>query len=123
MGRRSATPVHSGAGESEDRARGPRVCRIVASVRPAAGGSEQPRQSRVGSVPPDGPGPVSETGRYTRGTGVVTPLEAMPALIRWMWAGSGAHSPQGGELLVGIARLGWGATVKVYGVAVATPQG
>src|SRR5215207_6381342 len=49
---------------------------------------EQPRQSWVGSGLPDGSGPVSETGRYTRGTGVVTPLHATPALIRWMWAGS-----------------------------------
>ena len=38
---------------------------------------------------------------------------------------SGAHPPPitGGELLVGIARLGQEATVKVYGVAVARPQG
>src|SRR5215216_3414919 len=49
---------------------------------------EQPRQSRVGLGLPDGSGPVSETGRYTRGTGVVTPLQATPALIRGMWAGS-----------------------------------
>jgi len=40
-------------------------------------GREQPRQSRVGSVLPDGPGAVSETGRYTQGTGVVTPLEPL----------------------------------------------
>jgi hypothetical protein len=51
------------------------------------GGWEQPRQSRVGSVLPDGPGAVSETRRYTRGTGVVTPLHGSPALTRWMWAG------------------------------------
>ena len=49
---------------------------------------EQPRQSWVGPGLPDGSGPVSETGRYTRGTGVVKPLQATPALIRWMWAGS-----------------------------------
>ena len=48
---------------------------------------EQPRQSWVGPVLPDGPGPVSETGRSTRETGVVTPLDLAPALIRWMWAG------------------------------------
>jgi len=30
---------------------------------------------------------VSETGRYTRGTGVFTPLEATPARTRWIWAG------------------------------------
>ena len=48
---------------------------------------EQPQQSRVGPVLPDGPGPVSETGRSTRETGVVTPLDLAPALIRWMWAG------------------------------------
>ena len=27
---------------------------------------------------------MSETGRYTRGTGVVTPLDALPALTRWI---------------------------------------
>src|SRR6478735_4484679 len=36
---------------------------------------------------PTGSGPVSETERYTRGTGVVTPLDTWPALTRWMWAG------------------------------------
>ena len=41
------------------------------------GGREQPRQSRVGPVLPDGPGAVSETGRYTRGTGFVTPLDML----------------------------------------------
>jgi hypothetical protein len=51
------------------------------------GRQEQPRQSRAGSVLPDGPGPVSETGRYTRETGVVTPLEQAPAPTRWMRAG------------------------------------
>ena len=51
------------------------------------GRQEQPRQSRAGSVLPDGPGPVSETGRYTRETGVVTPLEQAPALTRWIRAG------------------------------------
>jgi hypothetical protein len=30
---------------------------------------------------------VSETRRYTRETGVVTPLHGSPALIRWMRAG------------------------------------
>jgi len=52
------------------------------------GGREQPRRSRVGLVLPDGPGAVSETGRYTRGTGVVTPLEPTPAQTRWIRAGS-----------------------------------
>ena len=52
------------------------------------GGWEQPRQSRAGPVLPDGPGAVSETGRYTRGTGYVTPLDSSPALTRWIWAGS-----------------------------------
>jgi len=51
------------------------------------GGREQPRQSRVGLALPDGPGAVSETGRYTRGTGVVTPLEVPPAQTRWIRAG------------------------------------
>ncbi len=51
------------------------------------GRREQPRQSRAGSALPDGPGPVSETGRYTRETGYVTPLEAVPAPTRRMRAG------------------------------------
>src|SRR6476660_292301 len=51
------------------------------------GWREQPRQSRVGLVLPDGPGAVSKTGRYTRGTGCVTPLDVPPALTRWMRAG------------------------------------
>jgi len=44
------------------------------------GGREQPRQSRVVPVLPDGSGAVSETGRYTRETGCVTPLDEVPAL-------------------------------------------
>src|SRR4029453_14367994 len=69
---------------------------------------EQPRQSRVGSGLPDGPGPVSETERYTRGTGVVTPLDIWPALTRWMWAGvRGVPAFRlfrgGGQLSVGFA--------------------
>src|SRR5713101_2836912 len=51
-------------------------------------GREQPRQSRAGSVLPDGPGAVSETGRYTREIGFVTTLEVPPALTRWIRAGS-----------------------------------
>src|SRR5689334_25048432 len=43
--------------------------------------------SRVGLVLPDGPGAVSETGRYTRGTGCVTPLDVPPALTRRIRAG------------------------------------
>jgi len=63
---------------------------------------EQPRQSRVAPVLPDGPGSVSKTGRYTRGTGVVTPLDVPPAPIRWMWAGTRCAPAVGsGELLVG----------------------
>jgi len=48
---------------------------------------EQPRQSRVGAALPDGSGLVCETGRYTRGTGVVTRLQTTPAATRWTWAG------------------------------------
>ena len=43
------------------------------------GGREQPQQSRDGPALPDGPGAVSKTGRYTRGTGAVTPLDQAPA--------------------------------------------
>ena len=74
------------------------------------GRREQPRQSRVGPGLPDGPGPVSETGRYTQGTGVVTPLQATPAPTRWMWAGSRCRpaAAGGGELSVRVCSLGPG---------------
>lgn len=51
------------------------------------GGREHPRQSHVGPGLPDGSGVVSKTGRYTRGTGFVTPLDHVPALTRWIRAG------------------------------------
>src|SRR5229473_1126516 len=84
-------------------------------------GREQPRQSRVGSVLPDGPGAVSETGRYTRGTGCVTPLHSAPALTRWMRAGlrcAPARVMTGrGTPGRGLISSGQEVTVKVYGVA------
>src|SRR5512133_1107464 len=61
------------------------------------GRREQPRQSRGGPGLPDGSGLVSETGRYTQGTGVVTPLQATPAPTRWMWAGTRCRSTRPGE--------------------------
>ena len=71
-----------------------RPCRRSGGVKLAAvdpggrrGRWEQPRRSRVGPALPDGSGPVSETGRYTRETGVVTPLDVEPALTRWIRAG------------------------------------
>ena len=74
----------------------------------AEGGWEQPRQSWVGSVLPDGPGPVSETGRYTRGTGAFTPLQATPALIRRMWAGwRCVPAPHFGRGTPGSVLLAW----------------
>ena len=89
------------------------------------GGREQPRRSRVGLVLPDGPGAVSETGRYTRETGVVTPLETTPAQTRWIRAGSRrVPAPvRAGNSCPGLHSLGWEATVKACGVAVAMPQG
>jgi hypothetical protein len=51
------------------------------------GGREQPRRSCVGPELPDGSGAVSETGRYMRRTGYVTPLDSSPALTRWIRAG------------------------------------
>ena len=75
------------------------------------GGWEQPRRSRDGPGLPDGPGAVSETRRYTRETGVVTPPEVPPARTRWIWAGlrcvPGRESA-GGELLAGSCRSGLG---------------
>ena len=44
----------------------PNASALLVMVQHAAAG-----QSRVGSVLPDGPRPVSEAERYTRGTGVV----------------------------------------------------
>ena len=74
----------------------------------AEGGWEQPRQSWVGSGLPDGPGPVSETGRYTRGTGAFTPLQATPALIRRMWAGwRCVPAPHFGRGTPGSVLLAW----------------
>ena len=90
---------------------------------------EQPRQSRVGSGLPDGSGPVSETERYTRGTGVVTPLDTWPALTRWMWAGVRCApavpviSGVVGNSRLGLLRSVREAMVKVHGVAMARPQG
>jgi hypothetical protein len=76
------------------------------------GGWEQPRQSRVGPVLPDRPGVVSETGRYTRETGVVTPLEGPPALTRWIRAGSRCAPTPHDE---------WGTSDRVYQVHVWRP--
>src|ERR1019366_8537274 len=93
------------------------------------GGREQPRQSRVGSVLPDGPGAVSETGRYTRGTGYVTPLDSSPALTRWIRAGSRCAPAlcflwEVGELQVGPHLPGLGGHGELpTAVAVAMPQG
>src|SRR5690625_681977 len=73
----------------------PLPCRRSGGVKLEAAGTggrrgrwEQPRQSRDGSKLPDGSGAVSETGRYTRGTGAVTPLDIPPAQTRWKGAGS-----------------------------------
>src|SRR6266851_2102888 len=74
-------------------------------------GWEQPRRSRVVPALPDGAGAVSETGRYTRETGVVTPLDRTPALTRWIRAGLRCvpcPSPRAGELLAGSGQSGPG---------------
>ena len=39
-------------------------------------------------------GPVSRSERSTRGTDVITPLNAIPARTWRIWAGSGAHHPR-----------------------------
>jgi hypothetical protein len=112
----------------------PLLCRRSGGVKLEAAGSgdrrgwwEQPRQSRVGSVLPDGPGAVSETGRYTRGTGVVTPLEVAPALnpVDSGWLAVRTRP----SLRVGNSRPGfWKSGSGGHGewstaVAVAMPQG
>lgn len=56
-------------------------------------GGKRPRQSHGVSVLPDGAGVASVAERYTRGTGVVTPLNVVPARTWWIWAGGDAHSP------------------------------
>jgi hypothetical protein len=68
---------------------------------------------------------VSETGRYTRGTGVVTPLEDLDQLEP---DGSGLGCGAYPLVTVGNFRsgfTGWGreVTVNVYGLAVTMPQG
>ncbi|QIZ37056.1 hypothetical protein FDZ84_23415 [Saccharopolyspora sp. ASAGF58] len=90
------------------------------------GGWEHPRQSRVGSGLPDGPGVVSKTGRYTRGTGFVTPLNHVPALTRWiragLWCELASHCGRGTSGRVFDA---WSGRLRriVYGVTAAMPQG
>src|SRR5229473_4212162 len=78
-------------------------------------GREQPRQSRAGSALPDGPGAVSETGRYTQGTGVVTPLEPLassnPVDSGWMAARTRSPS-RAGNSRQGVQGLGLEATVN-----------
>jgi hypothetical protein len=64
-------------------------------------------------------------GRYTRETGVVTPLEQPPARnpvdLGWI---CGAHPPmKGGNSWLGLGSSGQEAMVKVYGVVMAMPQG
>ena len=83
------------------------------AARPAGrrGRREQPRQSRDVPGLLDGAGAVSKTGRYTRGTGCVTPLEHAPALTRWMRAGWRCVScplPRAGELRAGSQQPGPG---------------
>jgi hypothetical protein len=78
------------------------------------GRREQPRQSRVDPVLPDGSGPVSETGRSTRETDVVvTPLDLAPALTRWMWAGLRCVSAR---------RDGWRTPDRVFPAWVGRPR-
>ena len=62
-----------GRGKRPAETQAPRPWAYLAGGR--RGGREQPQRSRAGSALPDGPGAVSETGRYTRGTGCVTPLD------------------------------------------------
>src|SRR6266568_4252581 len=93
----------------------PFLCRRSGGVKleaaQAAGrwrGREQPRQSRAGSGLPDGPGAVSETGRYTRETGYVTPLDSPPALTRWIRAGwRRVPAPHGGRGTPGRVLAAW----------------
>jgi hypothetical protein len=91
---------------------------------------ERPDARVMGADPglalPDGSGPVNETGRYTRGTGVVTPLDFLPAPnpVDMGWSAVRPCPPfRAGNFWSGIDSLGWEVTVKDYGVAVARPQG
>jgi hypothetical protein len=91
------------------------------------GGWEQPRQSRVGPVLPDGSGLVSETGRYTRETGVDTSRNDDQLQSGGYGLGSGAHPSSSllvmGNFRLGSTGLGREVMVKVYGVAMTMPQG
>jgi hypothetical protein len=70
--------------------------------------------SQVGPVLPDGPGLVSETRRYTRETGVVTPLDrstsSNPVDVGWGAARTrlSVGMPAAGELPAGYEWLGSG---------------
>ena len=101
----------------------------LAAADPGIAGVGGSSRDKVGSGLPDGSGPVSETERYTRGTGVVTPLDTWPALTRWMWAGVRCApavpviSGVVGNSRLGLLRSVREAMVKVHGVAMARPQG
>ena len=68
---------------------------------------------------------MSKTGRYTRETGVVTPLES-PASSNPVdsgWFAVRARQAMAGNFRLGFISSGLEATVKDCGVAVARPQG
>jgi hypothetical protein len=69
---------------------------------------------------------VSETRRYTRGTGAVTPLEILTSsnLVDVGWEAVPTVAVRGGgNFRSGFTCWGREVTVKVYGVAVTMPQG
>jgi hypothetical protein len=116
-----------GSPSSPDRRSG-RVKLAAAWSGGRRGGWEQPRQSRVGLALPDGPGPVSETGRYTRETGVDTSRNLDQLQSGGYGLGSGAHPSSSLLVVMGNSRLGSTGLgrevmVKVYGVAMTMLQG
>jgi hypothetical protein len=78
-------------------------------IRGNAGeGGKRPRRMRDVPELPDGAGSASGIERSTRGTGVVTPLNAKPARTWWIWAGSGASSsPCAGSRALAGNSPGW----------------
>ena len=101
--------------------------RAVLRGEMTARGGKQPCQRRDAPVLPDGAGSASKTGRCTRGTSALkllkrTRASSNPVDVGWIAARTCSFMTGWGTLrLVDVA--GREATVKVYGVAAAMPQG
>ena len=98
----------------------------VAGAGGRRGGWEQPRQSRVGPSTAGWVGPGERDGKvYERNRCCyASSSNASSNPVDRGWLAVRIRFVSGVEnSWSGIARMGWEATVKVYGVAVAMPQG